>query len=164
MEKGYATLWRICSYWSNSLLHFNLFLLFLILTKLQRMSMWNELKAKVGFRMTNPIQQKNDDNRTIWTWSRKPIGYGAIPDLIYISNGGQNEGPSNTHPQNKSRRMKEKWLFFGILPFLDTHSDYQRDYPRLFQCHLYSTIAFLKPWSHQGPLNFFSNNGLAANP
>ena len=76
------------------------------------MSMWNELKAKVGFRMTNPFSKRTTTIEPSEPDHEKPIGYGAIPDLIYISNGGQNEGPSNTHPQNKSRRMKEKWLFF----------------------------------------------------
>ena len=62
------------------------------------MSTRNELKAKVGFRMTNPIQQKNDDNgiEPSEPDHEKPIGYGAISDLIYISNGGQNEGPLNS--------------------------------------------------------------------
>ena len=48
--------------------------------------------------MTNPIQQKNDDNgiEPSEPDHEKPIGDGAISDLIYISNGGQNEGPLNS--------------------------------------------------------------------
>ena len=127
------------------------------------MSTRNELKAKVGFRMTNPIQQKNDDNGTEPSEPdhEKPIGDGAISDLIYISNGGQNEGPLNcSHPEKNEGKMALflEFCHFRIRIVIINEITQVFSVPSVFNNRIFETLI------SSGTTKLFSNNGLAANP
>ena len=113
-----------------------------------------------------PHSAKNDDNGTEPSEPdhEKPIGYGAISDLIYISNGGQNEGPLNSELLTSGEEWRKNGSFlefchFRIRIVIINEITQVFSVPSVFNNRIFETLI-----SSGTTKLFFSNNGLAANP
>ena len=123
---------------------------------------WAESESWVS--NDKPHSAKNDDNGTEPSEPdhEKPIGYGAISDLIYISNGGQNEGPLNcSHPEKNEGKMALflEFCHFRIRIVIINEITQVFSVPSVFNNRIFETLI-----SSGTTKLFFSNNGLAANP